>query len=62
MTIIKFDTQRTNACDIQTLHKINIEATDLGKTRSLSNQDKQIRLMQSKVKHSAQLDKSEINL
>ena len=59
---MKFGTQRTNARDIQTLHKTNIQATDWGKTHPLGDQDKQIRLMQSKVKHSARLDKSEINL
>lgn len=46
-----------NAGDIQTKDTTNIQATDCGKTRQPGDQDKQVILVQSKMKHPASLDK-----
>lgn len=46
-----------NAGDIQTKDTTNIQVTDRVKTRLPGDQNKQVILVQSKMKHAASLDK-----
>ena len=46
-----------NAGDIQTKNTTNIQVTDRVKTRLPGDQNKQVILVQSKMKHPASLDK-----
>ena len=46
-----------NAGDIQTKDTTNIKVTDRVKTRLPGDQNKQVILVQSKMKHAASLDK-----
>lgn len=46
-----------NAGDIQTKNTTNIQVTDRVKTRLPGDQNKQVILVQSEMKHAASLDK-----
>ena len=54
----KFGTKRTNAGDVQKLDTTNIQKTDREKTGRPGDRDKQVMLMQSKMKLSARLTKN----
>ena len=54
----KFGTKRTNAGDVQKLDTTNIQKTDREKTGRSGDRDKQVMLMQSKMKLSARLTKN----
>ena len=55
----KFDAQRMNADNIHTQDTTNIQNTDRGKMGWPGDRDKQVMLIQSKMKHSARLTKKQ---